>query len=210
MQFSNPVRRVDGGSSREWVVTWHVVATLLLEEIDSLILGASRLPLVAADPVDQELPGGLVGVEPLPDVLVFANNLEDELEDDLHPLVVGDVQLHCVHESLEIGWNPGVEVGARSVDQGLKKTQEWPQAVKVLVDEAGLHGAEQLLELLTLLVVSVMAVSLRKRPDRSVSLGLDEEPLEESRLGDEDVGLLVGQERLDFGLVVGVQLEWRW
>jgi hypothetical protein len=34
-----------------------------------------------------------------------------------------------------------------------------------LVDETGLHCAEQLLELITLLVVSVMAVSFRKRPD---------------------------------------------
>jgi len=121
--------------------------------------------LIAADPVDQELPRGFVGVEPFPDVLIFANNLEDELEDDLHPLVVGDVQLHSVNESLEISWNSAVEVGARSVDEGLEKTQEGPQAVKVLVDETGLHCAEQLLELITLFVVSVMAVSFRKRPD---------------------------------------------
>jgi hypothetical protein len=143
----------------------HVVATLLLEQIDTRTGSASRLSLIAADPVYEEFPGGFVGVEPFSDVLIFANNFENELKDDFHPLVVGDVQLHCVNESLEIIWNSAVEIGARSVNECLKKTQEWSETVKVLINETSLYCAEQLLELITLFVISVVAMSFRQRPD---------------------------------------------
>ena len=61
-----------------------------------------------------------------------------------------------------------------------------------MVDETSLYCAEKLFELVPLFVISVMAMSFGQCPDGSVSLGLDEEPFEESRLWDEDVGFLNG------------------
>lgn len=97
-----------------------------------------------SSPVCEASPFLRIRVEPVPHCRLLADDLENELDDCLHPSVVGEVVLDDVHELLQPLLPLRYEVGVRRLEQHLEEAEEWSDLVVVSLVECRQSSAEEL------------------------------------------------------------------
>lgn len=154
------------------------------------------------------MPSPLVGIEPFSNCSISARDLEDELQNRLHPFKEAKVALNGLQKSSQPDSPATGKVLSFGLEEELKEAQERSDAVIIVLIKTSFYSSEKLFDLLSVMV-GVMAVSSGNSPRRAVSLGLNYEPLQESGLRNEDVCLLRGDKGSQSSIEVSIELVWR-